>query len=204
MPMGPGMSHASSSQGPPLMPPGNWQGGQAWRPNSEMYEMDGEGLSRMARGSAGVESLVQRLEIDPHGVVEEVEDMAQKYCGVYFQNQPWSMERLAENRVKEMEGHRTLKKCVILLAHLYEMQRHREAEPIYARAFTAQALKCALDAMNSKGAWLTWPLLGLNDPDRTELSLTTANERVALAALAKEKVIVEKAVETALKNNKDG
>ena len=62
----------------------------------------------------------------------------------------------------------------------------------YIRAFTAQAYKAAVEAGHSNGAWdLSWPLLGLPDPEEGQRSIASPAERVALAALAKERKLLK-------------
>jgi hypothetical protein len=93
-------------------------------------------------------------------------------------------------------GHKSLKKCLKILAHLYELQREYGAEP-HVQAFTAQAYKASVEAVYANGSWeLAWPLLGLPDPEEKARPITSPAERVALAALAKERKSLEAARKT--------
>ena len=100
----------------------------------------------------------------------------------------WSLETHAEQFInKAPPGNKSLKRCVLLLAHLFELQReHGAAEPV--EAFTAQAYKASCEALAHGGVWdAAWPLLGLPDPDERVPSMLSPAERVASAAYLKEK-----------------
>ena len=95
---------------------------------------------------------------------------------------------------REMSRHRTLKKVIVLLARIYEISRQRHSV-VHIKAFTGTTLKCALEAANSKGAWHTWDLLGVENPDESgQLTLMSPTEKLAIAALHEAKSILEKAL----------
>ena len=90
----------------------------------------------------------------------------------------------------DLQGHRTLKKVIHILAHIYELQRHQD--PRVSQAFVAAAYKAALSAAAANGSWdLSWDLLGLPDPDRSSTPLYTAAETVAVVAMAKERKVMD-------------
>ena len=99
------------------------------------------------------------------------------------------------------DHHRTLQKLITIVAHAYELSKLHADDPIHVWAFLGAACKASLEAANMKGNWSqSWPLLGTADPDeKTQISVTSPVERVAMAALQKEKALLEKAREAALK-----
>ena len=174
------------------------------RPNSAAYvglgsDDTGDSFGRMARGSAGVAELVHVMEELPWENIELFEHYCQRHAGVLFPGQAWSTEDIVKRRVESLEGHRTLKKMMTVLAHSYELCRRHPNDVAYVRSFLGQALKASLEASNNKGNWeRSWPLTGLTDPDELGVvSLTSPQEKVALAALQKEKTALQKAAEAA-------
>jgi hypothetical protein len=164
-----------------------------------------EDFSRVAKGSAGIAEMVHMMRFFPDTVVVNFESFAMQRAGDSHEGQPWSLEAIARDHIAKIEGHRTLCKTIVILAHAYEMCRQRPApENIHVRAFLGQAFKASLDASNAKGSWkMSWPLLGIADPDENSTTLTTPTERVALAAYQKELLVLEKARDTATAAKKD-
>ena len=98
---------------------------------------------------------------------------------------------MVDKTIDRLQGHVSLKNTLRILSHVYELQRRYPDQPEYARAFTAQALKVSLDVAQQGGSWdLAWPLLGLVDPEGADQHALSPSERVALAALAKEKKVI--------------
>jgi hypothetical protein len=166
---------------------------------------DAEDFSRVAKGSGGIAEMVHMMRFCPDTVVVSFEAFAMQKAGVFHEGQAWSLEAIARDHIAMVEGHRTLCKTIVILAHAYEMCRQRPSpENIHVRAFLGQAFKASLDASNSKGSWkMAWPLLGVADPDEIYTSLTTPTERVALAAYPKELLVLEKARVTVTAVKKD-
>ena len=95
-----------------------------------------------------------------------------------------------------------MKKMLRVLSHVYELHRRYPTNPEYPRAFLAQSIKVTLDASRSGGSWeLAWPLLGLVDPEDHDSHALSPSERVAVAALARERKIVGE-IAAAAKNKK--
>ena len=118
--------------------------------------------------------------------------------------QTWSTSDHARNTMSRVTGHVTLKKMLSILAHTYELHRRYPHNPEYARAFTAQSLKVVTDVCRSNGSWeLAWPLLGLPDPEADGTQLLSPAERVAVAALAKEKKVLQEVAAAAKKKGSE-
>ena len=93
---------------------------------------------------------------------------------------------------------------LVILANLYDLGRV-EGAPDRTQAFTAQAYKAAVEALNNNGDWsLAWPLIGLPDPDDRVRQVTMPAERVALVALAKERKLLKEAMTPPPKNPPKG
>ena len=84
-----------------------------------------------------------------------------------------------------------MKKLLRILGHTYELMRRHPTDPSLARAFVAQSFKVSLEVSRAGGSWdLAWPLLGLPDPEEGESQALSLAERVAMAALAKERKVL--------------
>ena len=178
-------------------------------PTAMSLEGMDQSQSALARGSAAVQDVVFQLEHHPLTVINAFERQAARDCGAFQPWQPWSVSSLADKTIDKLQGHITLKKMLRVLSHIYELHRRYPQNPEYCRAFTAQALKVTLDASRGGGSWeLSWPLLGLVDPEEHDSHALSPIERVAIAALAKEKKIVSEIATAAkarrINNKKDG
>jgi hypothetical protein len=182
-----------------------WQDGYFNAPTAAGLAGDeSDAFGRMARGSAGMAELVHTMHVFPWQVIESFEAYARQPAGVFMNGQAWSLEAIARSHVAQLEGHRTLAKTIVILAHAYELCRQSPNSDPRARAFLGQSFKCALEASNNKGSWnLVWPLLGLPDPDDKSLSLMSAAEKVGVAAYQKEKTILEKSANAARGSKED-
>lgn len=159
---------------------------------------DSDAFGCMLRGSAGIAELVHMMRVYPWMVIESFENYACQHTGVFRSDQPWSLEAIARDRVNKMYGHRTLAKMIILLAHAYELMRHSSQSDPHTRVHVGQAFKFSIEVSNNQGSWtLVWPLLRRTDADDKTTCLTSATERVAVAACQKERAIWEKSAETA-------
>ena len=192
------MAHTSSAQQPWWNqgggPPGNLH---AHPPQfNSIQNLEGtDDLSRMARGSAAVQELVGTLENNPMAIIISFENRVRREEGALFQESSWSVSENAERLCTRVPGHISLKKFTVILAHLYQLQRRYGSNPEYPRAFTAQAYKVVSDTLQRGGCWeLTWPLLGLADPEEREPQLLSATEKVAVAALHKERKVLQEVV----------
>ena len=65
-------------------------------------------LGRMARGSAVVAELVTIMEQQPWISLESFEAFAKRKAGVFFEGQPGSVAKLANEHEAQMQGHRAL------------------------------------------------------------------------------------------------
>ena len=175
-----------------------WQQGPKGPPSGPPFDPTQMGLdgmdqshSTLARGSAAIQDVVFQLEHHPLVVISAFEKQVARDCGALQPWQPWSTSALADKTIEKLQGHVTLKKMLRVLSHIYELHRRYPQNPEYSRAFTAQAMKVTLDASRAGGSWeLSWPLLGLVDPEEHDQHALTPTERVAIAALAKERKIV--------------
>ncbi len=69
----------------------------------------------------------------------------------------------------------------------------------------AQAIKVTGDVCRSGGSWdLAWPLLGVPDLEEKDHQMLSPAERVAMAALAKERKVLAEVASAARKSKKDG
>ena len=171
-----------------------------------MVSLDGlDGSSQtMARGSAAVQDIVNLVEHNPLAVIQNFETVIARESGAIMPWQTWSTSDHARNTMSRVTGHVTLKKMLSILAHSYELHRRYPHNPEYARAFTAQSLKVVTDVCRSNGSWeLAWPLLGLPDPEADGTQLLSPAERVAVAALAKEKKVLQQVATAAKKKGSD-
>jgi hypothetical protein len=97
---------------------------------------DADSFGRMARGSAGIAELVHMMEAYPDSVVQNFEIYAMRKCGVFHSGQAWSLEALAAEHVRKLDGHRTLAKMLVILAHAYEICRQSPSPSnVHVRAF---------------------------------------------------------------------
>ena len=136
--------------------------------------------------------MVQQMETSPSLLIQSFERQIARDCGALHPWQPWSTSALADRTIDKLTGHITLKKMLRILSHAYELHRRYPQHPDFPRAFIAQSLKVTLDAARNGGSWeLTWPLVCLPDPEDHDGHTMTAGERVAMAALAKEKKVIQ-------------
>ena len=160
-----------------------------------MDQGDGGGFGRMAKGSAAIAELVARREVAPEASLAAFEDKMRREMGVYHPDAPWSLEQHARQVNSEIDGHRTLKKFILVMAHLFELQKQYREYPQVSHAFTMTAYKCAVAAAGANGSWeLSWDLLGLPDPDASTRPLMSSAEQVAMVALAKERKVLSEAL----------
>jgi len=153
--------------------------------------LDGSGTSTLARGSAAVADIVQTVERNPFAVIDQVETVVARESGAHWAGDSWNTMDHAQKVTEQLQGHVTLKKAIHVMAHVNELHRRFPQNPEYARAFGLQAYKVFVDVANQNGSWeLSWPLLGIPDPEENQFRLTSAAERVAMAALAKEKKVI--------------
>ena len=113
-----------------------------------LENLDHESASRMAKGSAAVAELVGTMEVSPWQIVESLETRVMREEGVFHADPTWSLEAHANEVVQNLEGHKTLKKMIVCIAHAYELLRHRPTEPLFCRAFLAQTYKSVVFAAN--------------------------------------------------------
>jgi len=159
----------------------------------------------MARGSAAVQDVVNTLEQNPLAVITQFERHAARECGALSPWQSWSTTELSDRAIEKLQGHVTLKKCLRMMANVYELHRRYPANPEYAKAFAAQSLKIMLDVSRSGGSWeLYWPLSGLPDPEEGDQHALSPAERVAVAAMAKEKKVLQEVAAAARSKTKGG
>ena len=93
----------------------------------------------------------------------------------------------------------------MILSHIYELHRRYPQNPEFPRAFVAQSIKVVSDVARQNGSWeLSWPLLGLPDPDGESSQLLSPAERVAVAAMAKEKKVLLEVAAAAAKKKPEG
>ena len=152
---------------------------------------ESDAFGRMAKGSAGIAELVYMMRVYPWQVIENFGSYARQHAGVFRNDQVWPLEAIARSHVERMDGHKTLAKMIIILAHAHELMRRNPQSDPFTQAFIGQSFKRAIEALNNRGSWaLVWPLLGLTDPDQEATSLTSAPERVAVAAYQKEEAIL--------------
>jgi hypothetical protein len=178
-------------------PPGQWH---TTEPTT--LSMDGldQSTGTMARGSAAVQEVVNTVENNPCARISSFEAGMARENGALQPWHSWSVHTVADRVIDKTAGHVTLKKMLRVLAHLYETQRRYPMNPEFARAATAQALKVTLDVARTKGSWeLSWPLLGLPDPEELDRHALSPAERVAVAALAKERRVLSEIAAAAKK-----
>ena len=171
---------------------GNWANTMGQQSNfMNMDGLDGAGHATLARGSAAVADIVQTVEQNPFAIINQVEGVVSCECGACWAGDSWNTIDHATKVTSALQGHVTLKKAIHCFAHMNELHRQFPQNPEYARAFGVQAYKVFVDVADQNGSWeLSWPLLGIPDPETTQLRLTSPVERVAMAALAKEKKII--------------
>ena len=82
---------------------------------------------------------------------------------------------------------------------MHEFLRQYRDQPERAQAFVAQSYKAACEAARSASDWsLHWLLLGITDPDlEGTVGFTSPQEKVAVAALQKEKRLLAEASRSA-------
>jgi len=163
-------------------------------PDNHVITLEGleTSTTTMARGSAAVQDVVNTLEQNPLAIITQFERHAARECGAISPWQAWSTSELSDRAIEKLQGHVTLKKCLRMMAHVYELHRRYPANPEFAKAFTAQSLKIMLDVSRSGGSWeLYWPLTGLPDPEEGDQHALSAAERVAVAAMVKEKKVLQ-------------
>ena len=110
----------------------------AWSLALGSFDLNSEGHSRVAAGSAGVADIVQTMQFQPWLTIEDKEARLRAMAGAFHANQAWSAEVVGDRVIEELQGHRTLKKLIAILSHLTELHRHMAPE--HSRAFTLQAL----------------------------------------------------------------
>jgi hypothetical protein len=165
------------------------------RPEDSLLENEGGEISNsLARGSSAVANIVSSMRHKPTALVNQFEALVKSELGVYYDTQPWSLDQHADLVIRDCIGHRVLKKYLRVLAHAYELGRIENSPP-RVQAFLAQSYKAGTEAVAQNGDWsLAWPLLGLVDPDERSHPVTSAGERVALVALAKERQTLKAAM----------
>ena len=174
-----------SAAGPP---PGLWHTMEPGLLTAEHLESS---TGSMARGSAAVQEVVNTLEHQPHAIIGNFEKQIARELGVLHAGQAWSCSQAADRQIERMTGHVTMKKLLRILGHTYELMRRHPTDPSLARAFVAQSFKVSLEVSRAGGSWdLAWPLLGLPDPEEGESQALSPGERVAMAALAKERKVL--------------
>ena len=104
----------------------------------------------MARGSADVSEIVHHAEQNHEGVIYRFEELMKRECGVFFDHEPWSVEKHAYQLAAQLEGHKCLQTTLVLLARIYEPQRHYDDQRV-ARAFTARACQVTVQAAVHRG-----------------------------------------------------
>ena len=138
------------------------------------------------------------METQPWLTIEDVENRLRALLGAFHANEAWSAEKAGEQAVTQ--GHRALKKPIIIFTRFVEASRHPLSE--HGRAFTLQALKASFEAARCNGNWsLASPVLGLQDPDSSTPSLIAPAENVALLCYSKERELLEEMVEKANKGD---
>ena len=156
----------------------------------QLDDVEGAAGSRMAKGSQAVAAVVSTLEHRSHVITEAFIKRIKRDMGVHF-GEPWSLETHATNAVADVHGHKALKKQLVIMAHLFELCREHGAAP-QVEAFIAQSYKVVLETLANNGSWeMSWPILGLPDPDEKMASVLSPGEKVALAALVKEKKLLK-------------
>ena len=202
---GPAPGHLHAGLGAATGLPGAGMGKGNWDPMQMATEGLDPGQSTLARGSAAIQEVVFQLENHPVGLITAFEKQVARDCGALHPWQPWSTSILVDKHLERMTGHVTMKKMLRVLSHIYELHRRYPNHPEFSRAFTAQAIKVTLDASRAGGSWdLSWPLLGLVDPEEQDGQALSPSERVAVAALAKEKKIIGEIAAAAKNNRKQG
>ena len=138
-------------------PPGIWpQPGNQYN----FDNMGSENAQRMARASAPVSEVAHYAEHNHEADVYSFEELMKRACGVFFDREPWSVEKHAYQMASQLEGHKFLQTTLVLLGHIYELQQHYE-EPRIARALTARAYQLTVQAAVHKGqSEMGWGLLG--------------------------------------------
>jgi len=175
-------------------------------PETQFISLEGleTSTTTMARGSAAVQDVVNTVEHNPLAIIAQFEQHAAREAGAFHPWQTWSTTDLTDRAIDKMQGQITLKKCMRMMGHMYELHRRYPANPEYAKAFTAQSLKIMLDVSRSGGSWdLYWPLTGLPDPEEGDQHALSAAERVAVAALVKERKVLQE-VAAAARSKKQG
>ena len=153
---------------------------------------DGPELSRCAKVSAGVAAPVQEMRFKPKGTTMEFVRTIKEELGVHH-GEARSLDRHAEEAMRGVAGHKSLKKKVKILGHLFELQREFGASP-EVEAFTAQSCKASVEALNHNGDWtMCSPLLGLVDTEQRHRSVMSSAKRVAMVDLVKEEGVLESA-----------
>ena len=174
-----------SAAGPP---PGL---GHTMGPGSLTAEHLESSTSSMARGSAAVQEAVNTLEHQPHAIIGNFEKQTAQELGVLHAGLAWSRSQAADRQIERMTGHVTMQKLLRIWGYNYELMRRHPTDPFFARAFAAQSFKVTLEVSRAGGSWeLAWPLLGLPDPEEGESQALSPGERVAMAALAKERKVL--------------
>ena len=101
-----------------------------------------------------------------------------------------------------MGQHKQLARLLTILAHVFELQRQYPSQPAIAQAFVAQALKAGVHASQQGGSWAqSWDMLGLVDPMSPYVPLTSPAERIAVAALVKEKAALDAVTKTSMEKD---
>ena len=140
--------------------------------------------------------IVWNREVNLWGNVENFEAFCLRQAGVSFVGQKCSVTDIGRKGCANLGNHhRTLQKLITIAAHAYELSKLHADDPIHARAFLGAAFKVSLEAANMKGNWgQSWPLLRIADLDaKTQISVGSPVELVAMAALQKEKALLKKA-----------
>ena len=134
--------------------------------------------------------IVWNREVNPWGNVDRCEASCRRQAGAAFAGQNCSVTDIGRKRCYYSgDHHRTLQKLITIVAHAYELSKLHAGDPIHVRALLGAVFKASLKAANMKGNWSqNWPLLRIADPDeKTQISVTSPVERVAMAALQKDK-----------------
>jgi len=165
---------------------------QALRPDGDLLG-DGEG-DRSAKGTVAVQKLVSEVRNQPDRAIAAFDLRIMDELGIYFEGQPWSLSQHSRMVCENTQGHRVLKRCLVMMSHLYDLAKVERA-PSRLTASVGQFYKVLNETVINQGSWeLSWPLSGLPDPDERIRSTASAAERVALVALAKEKKLLREAV----------
>lgn len=162
-------------------------------PASSLEEL--EALQSADRlGAVQVERLRQTCERRPDLIVLAHERETTRRLSV-LAGESWSFSKHAREQVLPLAAqHHTLRKIVVILAHLLDLARTETPSRVYA--FATQAYKAAQAAAShpNKEWSYGWPLLNIDDPDVAPRPLYTPTEHAALAAWHRDQVAIDRGV----------